>query len=183
MPKDFAGRTQSKGRNKTRKNTRAISPKARVLFHGPSFSFGAIVGAALIIVAAYAPDWLAAGNPAMQATQAEVDNTPEVIFEFQKILKESEVLADPAAYPVPEQNADAPPKIFQIQAASFTTERDANGLRARLLLKNLPASVDSSTVDNQLWYRVKVGPFANKTLADRAMTVMREMYLTPIWMN
>ncbi|MEQ9451437.1 MAG: SPOR domain-containing protein [Pseudomonadales bacterium] len=185
MPRDFARRQTSNGRKSRSKPKRksAVSPKNRVLFHGPSFSFGAIVGAALIIVAAYAPEWLQVPQTDITNQQVPAATTPTVEFEFPRILKESEVKADPSAYPVPEQSPDEPPRAFNIQAASFQAADDAHSLRAQLLLRNLPAAVDSRLVDGQLWFRVKVGPFDNKTLADRAMTQMREMYLTPIWMN
>ena len=64
MPKDFAGRSSTARRKPSKpKNRRgAVSPKARVLFHGPSFSSGAIVGGAIVILAAYAPEWLALGD-------------------------------------------------------------------------------------------------------------------------
>ena len=184
MPKDFA-RPNTKGRKSQRaikRNKKTVSPKARVLFHGPSFSFGAIIGAAVIIAAIYAPDWLAQNTEQTATPNEPTTSQPNVVYDFPRLLEETEVKADPSAYPVPEQIASKP-QNYTIQAASFKQADDANSLRARLILADLPATMDSREVDHQTWYRVSVGPFDNKTLADRAMTQLREMNLQPIWMN
>ena len=55
----------------------------------------------------------------------------------------------------------AEPASFSIQAASFRNEDEADRLRASLLLKNIPATVDRSVVSGATWYRVRVGPFEN----------------------
>lgn len=184
MPTDFAKRstTPSRPRKKAKKR-RTLSPKPRVLFHGPSFSSGAIVGAAVVILAAYAPEWLQTAPLDDNGQPQQSEKTPTLHFDFPTLLPESDIKADPSAYPVPDQTPNQIPKIFNIQAASFREADDANALRARLILENLPAFVDTSLVDDRVWFRVKVGPFSSKTLANRAMTRLREMYLTPIWMN
>jgi cell division protein FtsN len=54
---------------------------------------------------------------------------------------------------------------------SFRNKADAEGLRVKLLLLNLTASVETSGADTgDIWHRVLVGPFANtsKTAAARA---------------
>ena len=56
MPKDFAGRGGGARKTKRRAAPRKTSPSKRVLFHGPSFSAGALVGAAIVILAAFAPE-------------------------------------------------------------------------------------------------------------------------------
>ena len=183
MPTDFAGRNRKPKRKNATRKQKQVSPRARVLFHGPSFSSGAIVGAAVVILAAYAPEWLDAQTEDAQSAPEESFNMPTVEFQFPKLLPESEVKPDPSAYPIPGQKADQASASLNIQAASFRLADDANALRAKLILKDLPASVDTSVVENSVWFRVVVGPFANKTLANRAMTQLREMYLRPIWMN
>ncbi|MGK0223918.1 MAG: cell division protein FtsN [Limisphaerales bacterium] len=183
MPTDFAGRNRKPKRKKATRKRKQVSPRPRVLFHGPSFSSGAIIGAAVVILAAYAPEWLDAQKETVQSAPEESFNMPTVEFDFPKLLEEIEVKPDLSAYPVPEQSPDQAPAHLNIQAASFRLADDANALRAKLILRDLPASVDTSVVESSVWFRVVVGPFANKTLANRAMTQLREMYLRPIWMN
>lgn len=184
MPKDFAAR----GRTRTHKRAPAKRKKAnqkRLLFHGPSFSSGAIVGGAIVILAAYAPEFLStdAVSPHAENTGQVVTRQPLVEFEFPQVLKEQEIKADPGAYEVPAPAADTPLNFYTIQAASFRNGADAESLRADLLLNDLPAQIDTRLVSDKVWFRVTVGPFPRKVEADRAMTRLREMRLIPIWLN
>ena len=187
MPKDFAARAASPSRKKKSRRTpaRKASPKARVLFHGPSFSSGAIVGAAIILLAVYAPEILQHSGVADSATvdTRSGEDSPSLTFEFTEILSSSEVKAQPENYAPPKPPPDAVPDEWNIQAASFKASRDADQLRAQLILESLPVAVEKRWVGNDPWYRVVVGPFDDKVFADRALTRLREMGLTPIWLN
>lgn len=182
MPKDFAARHHNGKRKRTRSAPSRARPKARVLFHGPSFSFGALAGAAVVILAAYAPELLEQSQEPV-ATETRQTIEPIVEFVFPKELPEAEVRVDPSPYQPAEPEPGTLPTAYAIQAASFRSREDANTLRARLILEDLPAQVELRSVDRQTWYRVGVGPFERKVEADRAMTRLREMNLQPIWMN
>ena len=181
MPKDFAKSNQR--RPQKRKAQKRPSPKTRVVFHGPSFSSGAIVGAVIVLLAAYAPEFIrSTPTPSPDQADSQVESGPSVEFEFPDLLQDQEIRAEPENYR-PRQTDQSHPLSWEIQAASFRSADDAMELRARLLLENLPASVESGLVDDAIWFRVMVGPFTEKVHADRAMSRMRQMYLTPIWMN
>jgi len=183
--KDYAGRSRATTRTakRKRKPAKRVNPKQRVLFHGPSFAVGALVGAAIVILTAYGPELFEV--PQSTADTADVDETPApaLEFEFPDLLKNSEVKADPKPYAVPEQLKNNADREYHIQAASFRNHPDADKLRARLLLENLPAQTSSNDVNGQVWYRVVVGPFPRRVEAERAMTRLREQGLTAIWMN
>lgn len=187
MPKDFAGRNSKprKGNKSSRPSPRKVSPAPRVLFHGPSFSSGAIIGALVVVIAAYAPDYLKSQGHDLALIQESptTQAAPEMIFEFPKLLRDSEVPVDTETYAVPEPAPGSQPKSYAIQAASFRDSEDADQLRAQLLLENLPARVGYSRVGEQTWFRVRVGPFTRKVEADRAMTKLRQRGLSAIWMN
>jgi len=186
MPRDFAGRSRTTKRKPTRrKPSKRVSPRSKVAFHGPSFSGGALVGAAIVIVAAYAPELVDStdvqhvNDPAAVTAPAR----PQVKFEFPKLLKEQEVQADPEPYAVPESAKDDAATSYSIQAASFRSRDDAEQLRARLLLQDLPAASSKSEVSGSTWYRVTVGPFARKVEAQRAMTKLRDQGLSAMWLS
>jgi|GEM_PF-347951 len=196
MPKDFAGRGRAQSatssrpkRNNTtkRRASRRASPKASVIFHGPSFSFGAVLGAGVILAALYAPDFLNHQSVDTATTTvnetATVEQPPAVRFEFPKLLKQSAVSVNADTYAVPEAEPSSVPTSFKIQAASFRQQDEADRLRATLLLQDLPAKTLSSRVEGERWYRVVVGPFSRKVEADRAMTRLREQRLSAIWLN
>lgn len=184
MPKDFAGRTSSSARGSSRKNKRKpakrVSPRQRVLFHGPSFATGALVGAAIVILTAYGPELLQIPESTAPATEDSAGQRQPLEFTFPEALKNSEVKADPEPYAVPEEQQQSLDRVYNIQAASFRSRTDADQLRARLLLENLPASTAASRVNGQTWYRVVVGPINGRIEADRAMTRLREQGLSAI---
>ena len=193
MPKDYAGRGRAanKSQRKPKKQPakRRSSQNRRVLFHGPSFSSGALIGAAVVIIAAYAPELLneASGN-ASESEQANVgaaDQSAEtkLTFEFPDMLRDTEVATNPDTYKVPAKQTTPPPGGYHIQAASFRSERDAEQLRAKLLLQDLPTQRSVNHDTGPTWHRVVVGPFARKVEADRAMTRLREQNLSPMWLN
>jgi cell division protein FtsN len=181
MPKDFAGRSSK--RTKPRKQPRRKSKG--VLFHGPSFSSGALVGAAVVILAAYAPELLreASLKSEAQTTAEETPQQAKLTFDFPDILRESEVSTNPDTYKVSPESTTTPPNGYLIQAASFRSKYDAEQLRAQLLLKDLPAQSTVRRDTSTPWHRVIVGPFSKKIDADRAMTTLREQNLSAIWVN
>jgi cell division protein FtsN len=179
MPKDFAGRGQNASRQKRKhKPQKRVSPKQRVLFHGPSFATGALVGAAIVILAAYGPELVTIPATAQAEASQNTTKPKELDFVFEDMLKNAEVLADPEAYVIPEQND--PNQVYHIQVASFQKRQDAEKLRAQLLLENLDVQTSSGVAKGQRWYRVTVGPFTRKVEANRALNRLRQQGLTPI---
>jgi hypothetical protein len=199
MSKDFANRKTKTGPRKTakrRSSRRAPAPRGTAirsapspkpgrskkkpakgpLFHGPSFSGGIVLGAFLVLAAAYLPEVFRQQVERTLATNVLEDREP-VQFEFTERLRRSEVHTDPDTYADdanPRANADL---IYIIQAASFQTMSDAESLRAQLLLINLPVQTTPVRVGNRPWYRVTVGPFISQLDAGRAMTRLRELNL------
>jgi len=188
MPKDFAGRAKTTGQkrkaSRPKKPTKRVSPKQRVLFHGPSFATGALVGAAIVVLAAYGPQLLQTpSNSQIEVLARDSAEPVELEFEFPEMLRSFEIQADPEPYAVPEEKKRQLSQTYHIQAASFRNRSDADQLRAQLLLDNLPATVATTEVREQTWYRVVVGPFPGRLEADRAMTRLREQGLTALRIN
>jgi cell division protein FtsN len=139
----------------------------------------------VILIAAYAPEFLSGSNSGETKSQLapSPEASPEVTFEFDNLLRNSKVTADPGAYEVQGQT-DEPGSIeYLIQAASFRHEAEAESLRAQLLLQDLPASMTSTRLDNAVWYRVTVGPFDSQVLAQRALTRLREQNLDALYIR
>lgn len=70
---------------------------------------------------------------------------------------------DEARPPADASGTDAPRderSTFLLQAGSFRTLDDAEGMRARLALLGYEARVISADVNGQTMYRVRLGPFA-----------------------
>jgi hypothetical protein len=188
-PRHPAGRRARPGTRPRRPS----SPVARTLFHAPSFSAGAVMGALLVLGAAYVPELLENDAPptAASASARPADSPPQLTFEFDDLLRNSQVVADPPpAQEVPEARpatgetageAVRASTEFLLQAASFRSEADAERLRAALLLLDLPAATQSISLPSGVWYRVIVGPFDSEAVAERALTRLRENDIAAIW--
>ena len=63
---------------------------------------------------------------------------------------------------------------YLLQAGSFQDREDAENRRVKILLLNMDASVVPGVVSGRTWYRVQVGPFNGRNLADAARDALSE---------
>ena len=149
-------------------------------FHGPSFSSGAIFGAIVVLLAAYLPEWMndQPSNPAVAGKSAP--GSPNVTFEFPDLLKDSEIQVDTTPYQDNIAVSATHATSFRVQAASFREPKDANEMRARLILLNLSATVVAKDSPTGTWHRVVLGPFERRVDANRALTKLREQGISGV---
>lgn len=94
-------------------------------------------------------------------------------YEFFTVLPEIEVVVpgpeieERAREPAPEPG-DPSQGPYMLQVGSFRSAEDAEGLRAQVTLLGLSARIQTVTVDNTTWHRVRVGPFDSARSADEA---------------
>ncbi len=167
--------TRKSARRPARKPARRPASRHR-LVHGPSFSAGIVLGAAVVLLAAYAPELLQETVDRTLAKQSS-DPKPAVEFEFQDRLPTEEIRANSSAYGNGQQGLPDAQMEYLLQAASFPQRADADTLRAQLLLSGLPAATNAVRVGDKPWFRVTVGPFPNQVESGRAMTTLRELNL------
>ena len=169
------GTTNRSGKPNTPRKKRAH----RSVFHGPSFSGGMVLGALVVVTAAYLPELFRTKiEPTLAAKHLEAREP--VTFEFAERLRNSQIHADPDTYAADAYMGENDNVKYVIQAASFRAMDDAESLRAQLLLIDLPAQTNRVQVGDKQWYRVKVGPFLSRLEAGRAMTRVRELDLDAI---
>ena len=135
-----------------------------------------------MMLAAYGPELLQStvAPPAEKVTAPSEEKS--LVFEFDTLLKDTEVKADPETYAVPE-SVSREDRTQMIQAASFRSFEDAEKLRAELMLENLEVHTERISASGGTWYRVLVGPFTQKVDVDRAMTKLRQRNLSAIPRN
>ncbi len=130
------------------------------------------------------PDAVASkGSAPGIADQSSAASQPK--FDFYKVLPEKEVVipdAQLSAMAKEEQQQAAkangpeasPSNATQVasttggggyvlQLGAFPNSSDADAMKARLALQGFTASVQSVTLDGQVWNRVRIGPFASAT--------------------
>ena len=96
------------------------------------------------------------------------ENGKKPRFDFYTLLRESEVIVPDTPDTSPSTQSANSNDVFLLQVGSFKSNRDADSLRARLLLLNLDAKIEKvSPRKNETWHRVIVGPFIDRSeLAD-----------------
>jgi cell division protein FtsN len=90
-------------------------------------------------------------------------------YEFYELLPKSEITpAAVAEYTSTPRDAKLDNQ-YMLQAGSFRNAADAERMRAQLLLSGLPnVHTDQSDGANGIWYRVRLGPFDNQAVMNKA---------------
>lgn len=63
-------------------------------------------------------------------------------------------------------------ETWQIQIASFNRRKDAEHLKASLVMRGFDVSITPVSQRNMTWYRVIVGPFASRESATKAQVIV-----------
>ena len=158
----------------------------------PRFDFYTLLKESEVIVGDTPEDGIAVTMPSpAEDLLPEAEQSPE----------ESELPADPEkdstttsgeediakATPIPEASTVEPdaaaPKpapavakeVYVLQAGSFKNAEDADNLRARLLLLNMRATVETvSPRPGETWHRVQIGPFADTDQLTLARSTLQQ---------
>lgn len=91
-------------------------------------------------------------------------------YDFFTVLPEIEVVVPQREIEerAREQVETTPQGPYLIQVGSFRSASDADGLRAQLTLLGLEAEIQTVTVNEATWHRVRVGPYDSAREADAA---------------
>jgi cell division protein FtsN len=97
-------------------------------------------------------------------------------FTFYKLLPEKEVVIaenEVKTMKREESQGKKPEGTYLLQAGSFTSQQDAEKLKARLAEIRIKARLEMIKLDNTAWYRVKIGPYASLADADKVRQYLR----------
>ncbi|PSL14078.1 cell division protein FtsN [Marinobacterium halophilum] len=102
-------------------------------------------------------------------------------FEFYEMLPKTEVVA-PKVDVYKSTPKDAKMEhLYLLQAGSFRDPGDAERMRAKLILQGFPGvRSDRSEGSNGTWYRVRIGPFDNKTQMNLARNKLGKLNIIPM---
>ncbi|BFM05074.1 SPOR domain-containing protein [Halioxenophilus aromaticivorans] len=117
--------------------------------------------------------------PANDETEQEQPSATRL--QFYRLLKESTVEV-PEPDPATAANEPANTTLYVLQAGSFKNSSDANRMRAELILLNLNANVEESlgSDNQQVWYRVMVGPFESRSRMAKARSILVSNDINPL---
>lgn len=170
MTRDYAKKTAARGksRNPQRSNTKRPSKKSTRNKGAPGWLWlcaGILLGVlvmALVQLAQLPSEEDNSKNVAVDNSSSD-DSKPR--FDFYTLLRESEVIVPdtPQVNNTSTQPATSS-DIFLLQVGSFKSLQDADSLRARLLLLNLDAKIETvSPRQHETWHRVIVGQFSDRS--------------------
>jgi cell division protein FtsN len=90
---------------------------------------------------------------------------------------EPQLMISPAPPTMPQSRPSNPvaAENYYLQVGSFRSHAEADNLKARLAFLGMIASVQSvDLAERGVWYRVRVGPFVQKTQVDNVHVTLRE---------
>ena len=107
---------------------------------------------------------------------------PAPKFDFYYILPELEVaVPDQELAKATEPNKTlAPNTDYILQAASFRSHDDADRLKAKLALQGVDANIQTVTINNDSWHRVRIGPIRDVASLNRTRKRLQENGITAI---
>ncbi len=154
-------------RRNGRSESQAVGAPKWVVFVGGLATgvIATVVTGALLWPRTLAPASEGAEDAHAAATAADANKANDSIhYEYDDMLRTSEVPVEAPASAETADPADAAPARVVLQAGSFRNRDDAENMRAQLLLLGIgPSSTREALVKGgEVWHRVLVGPFANE---------------------
>ena len=139
----------------------------------PAFFSGLIIGALCMY---FVPIML---EPKLEDPNSPVESTEEsklsaLKFDFYTLLKDSEIIVPDSGQFTNSESKPEKDYAYLLQVGSFRNPRDAEGLKVQLLLLNLPAEIETFSLDTGTMHRVLVGPFANTSKMASAQVKLAE---------
>ena len=197
MTQDFAKKPRLKRQSRTRKSQ---VPAWVWLFTGAILGiFVAFLAYLSGLAPSPAPDQIANTAPSTQkkasgkaSGDTEKTPLPKPQFDFYRLLKESEVVIQAPPEKTTNDkhrstktpgagNTDTKSSEIILQVGSFKSPKEADRLRAELILLNLDATVETATVrKGEVWHRVLVGPFTSSSALTRARSTLSKNLINSV---
>ncbi|MBL4827008.1 MAG: SPOR domain-containing protein [Spongiibacteraceae bacterium] len=166
MTHDFAKKPKATNKNKNQKK-KEIKKSA---IPGWVWLFTGLVAGVFLSFLGYLSDIKPDTSASTTAAKSNTDSstikpdskTSTTHFDFYTLLPEREMIV-PTQREEPSTTKEQSVSYI-LQAGSFRNNKDADRLRAKLILMGMNASVEEVTVKNGgLWHRVQVGPFHSRS--------------------
>ena len=97
-----------------------------------------------------------------------------ILPEMEVFIPESELQSSDSNNTSDEHTINEDGKSYVLQAGSFKNLIDADRLKASLSLLGLEANIQSVTVNNQQWHRVRTGPYTNTKDLYHSLSLLKQ---------
>lgn len=122
-----------------------------------------------------------AARPAVKHATGGKPGTTKPTYDFYTILPETETPITERDWARQKQVPAEQGVNYMLQAASYSGYRDADQLKAKLILNGLTPSIEKVTIENKgTFYRVRVGPYATTEQVDRARATLAGLGIKPL---
>lgn len=102
-------------------------------------------------------------------------------YDFYTILPETETPITDRDWSRQRQAPTEQGVNYMLQAASYSAYKDADQLKARLILNGLSPSIEKVTIEGKgTFYRVRVGPYTSSGEVDRARDTLNGLGIKPM---
>ena len=188
MSRDFARSDSSRrGRSRSASKSRPRSAKGPFLT-GLTLGLTVALGIYLVDHGYVSLEELLGEEGAATSPVPQAKSASRPRFDFYTILPEMEVVIPeepvaggtqtrPAPVAAPAPAVTPPPAAkaggYILQAGSFRSAADADGVKAQLALLGYQASVQTVTINQDTYHRVRLGPYADRVSADAARERLR----------
>jgi cell division protein FtsN len=188
-------------RKKARKRTGASRKStSSATFHWPTFIGGILLGVLLSIGGMYLYSSgmkislgagiknlvksraVSTGSPVSKDTKKSSD--PKPVFDFYTVLPEYETVVDEKQFihevqkPSRKQEAES---TYILQAASYSSFKDADKLKAKLALNGLNSRIEKLSVEGKgQYYRVRLGPYSSTRTKKDVVKRLGELGIKPL---
>lgn len=97
-----------------------------------------------------------------------------ILPELEVFIPESDLSNDPSdTDPGSDSQAQDEGKRYLLQAGSFKNQNDAERLKASLALLGVMSHIQTVTINQDTWHRVRVGPFSNRELLHDTLQTLK----------
>ncbi len=189
MSKDFAKKPRKTGpsprNNATRQKPRQGATPSQRNIPGWLWLFtGTLLGAFFMFLIRLSDVPVDASIEPEATTSAKINqpkSLPKPEFDFYEILKKNEVVVEKGPARRDPNSATLENKEYILQAGSFRNHKDADRLRAQLILLNLEAQVETVKASSgQTWHRVVVGPYVSRSRMAKARGILASNQISPL---
>ena len=102
-------------------------------------------------------------------------------YDFYTILPETETPIADRDWDRQKQTPKEQGVDYMLQAASYSAYKDADQLKAQLILNGLSPSIEKVTIEHKgTFYRVRVGPYSTTEEVDRARQTLATLGIKPL---
>ncbi len=128
-------------------------------------------------------------EPALIEGKTKATSSPQKrLYDFFTVLPEMEVVVPEQelsrrAKPSPSATNNNQPESYILQAGSFRIVAEAEQMKARLALLGSMAEVQTVTVNQQTWHRVRLGPFKGTRKTDKMRRLLAENQIETLVMK